>query len=111
MLEKEVCVFINMVLCICLTRARNGACRCVGYCDYFRSEVIHYFKVKSPTEIHGALSEVCCVFTVDRSTVSGWANRFRGGCVNLDNDPRPERPSISTYERSVKLVAECSRRR
>ena len=27
---------INSVLYICLTRARNGACRCVGYCDYFK---------------------------------------------------------------------------
>ena len=36
---------------------------------------------KNPTEIHGALSEICGEFTVDRSTVSRWANRFRGGFV------------------------------
>ena len=34
---------------------------------------------KNSTEIHGALSEVCDVFTVDSSTVSRWANRVRGG--------------------------------
>ena len=51
---------------------------------------------KNPTEINGALSEVCGEFTVDPS-----------GCVSIDNDPRPERPRISTEERSVKLVAEA----
>ena len=43
---------------------------------------------------------------MDRSTVSRWANRFRGGCVSIDNDPRPGRPRTSTYERSVKLIAD-----
>ena len=36
------------------------------------------------TEIHGAMNEVCGEFTVDRSKVSHWANRFRGGCVSKD---------------------------
>ena len=45
---------------------------------------------KNPTEIHGALSDVCGVFTVDRSTASRWANRFRVGCVSIDSDPRQE---------------------
>jgi hypothetical protein len=31
---------------------------------------------KNLTEIHSALSEVCGELTVDRSTVSRWANRF-----------------------------------
>ena len=31
---------------------------------------------KNPKEIHGALSEVCGEFTVDRSMVSRWANVF-----------------------------------
>ena len=44
---------------------------------------------KNPTEIRGALSEVCGEFTMDHSTVSHWANSFRGGCVSIDNDPRP----------------------
>ena len=83
---------INSVLYICLTRARNGACRCGGYCDYFRLEGIHYCKIealrgKNPTEIHGALNEVCGEFTLDHSTVYRWANHFRGGCVSIDNDP------------------------
>ena len=60
---------------------------------------------KNPTEIHGALSEVCGDFTVDRITVSRWANGFRGNCVSIDNDPRPGRPKTSTDDRSGKLVA------
>ena len=44
---------------------------------------------------------------MDRSTVPRWANRFRGGCVNKDNDPRPRRPRTSTDEISVKLVADA----
>ena len=31
---------------------------------------------KNPTEIHGALSEGYGEFTVNRSTVSPWANHF-----------------------------------
>ena len=44
---------------------------------------------------------------MDRSTVSRWANRFRGGCVSIDNDPRPGKPRTSTDERSMKLVADA----
>ena len=35
---------------------------------------------KNPTEIHGALSEFCGEFTLDRSSIF----RFRGGCVRID---------------------------
>ena len=38
---------------------------------------------KNLIEIHGALSEVCGEFTVDSSTVSRWANRFRGIFVSI----------------------------
>ena len=62
---------------------------------------------KNPTEIHGALSEVCGEFTVNSSTVSRWANHFRGGCVCIDSDPRPGRPRTSIDERSMKLVADA----
>ena len=57
--------------------------------------------------MHSALSEVCGEFTVERSTVSRRANRFCGGCVNIDNDPRPGRPRASPDERSLKLVADA----
>ena len=43
---------------------------------------------KNLTEIHGALGEVCDEFTVERSTVSRWANHLCGGCMSIDNDPR-----------------------
>ena len=39
--------------------------------------------------------------------VSHWANHFCGGCVNIDNDPRPGRPRTLTDETSVKLVADA----
>ena len=42
-----------------------------------------------------------------RSTVSRWANYFRGSCVSIDNDPRLGRPRSSTYERTVRLVADA----
>ena len=42
---------------------------------------------------------------MDRSTVSRWTNRLRGGCVTIDNYPRPGRPGTSTDERSLKIVA------
>ena len=44
---------------------------------------------------------------MDCSTVSRWANRFRGACVSIDNDPRSGRPRTSTDEISVKLVADA----
>ena len=44
---------------------------------------------------------------MDRSTFSRWANRFRGGCLSIDNDPRLGRSRTSTDERSVKLVADA----
>ena len=39
--------------------------------------------------------------------VSRWANRFRGGCVSIGNDPRPGRPRTTTDERMVKLMADA----
>ena len=47
---------------------------------------IETLRGKNPTEIHGALNEVCGEFTVDRNTVSRWANYFRSGCVSTDHD-------------------------
>ena len=82
-----------------------------GLCTLTISDQRSYIKNgtlrgKNPTEIHGALSEVCGEFTEDHSTVPRWANRLRGGCVGTDNDPRPGKPRTSTDERSVKLVAD-----
>ena len=61
---------------------------------------------KNPTEIHSALLEVCGEQTVDCSTVSRWATRFREGRVAINDDPRPGRPKTSTDELTVKLVAD-----
>ena len=68
---------------------------------------IETLRDKNPIEIHDALSEVCGELTVGRSTVSRRVNRFHGGCVSIDNDPRPERPRKPTHERSVTLVADA----
>ena len=65
------------------------------------------FAEKNPTEIHGALSELGGEFTVDPSRISRWTNNFHGGCVNIDNDPRPGRPKPSTVERSVTFVTDA----
>ena len=43
---------------------------------------------KIPTEIHSSLMEVCGVETVDRSTISRWAERFRGGRLSIENDQK-----------------------
>ena len=58
--------------------------------SYITSKIETLFG-RSRTEIHGASSEICGEFTLDSSTVSRWANRFRGGCVSIDNDRRPGR--------------------
>jgi transposase len=69
-----------------------------------RSHVkIETLRGQNPTEIHSALCEVCGEQTVDRSTVSLWATRFREGRVTVNDYLRPGRPKTSTYERSVKL--------
>ena len=57
--------------------------------------------------MHGALNEVCGELTVDRSTVSRWANCFHGGCVSIDNNPTTGRLRTSTDGRSVKLLADA----
>ena len=68
---------------------------------------IETLRGKKPTEMHGALREICGEFTVDRSKVSRWAKRFPGGCVSTDNDTRPGRPRTSTDDGNVKLVADA----
>ena len=68
---------------------------------------IETLRGNNPREIHGALSEACGEFTVDRSTVSRWANLSRVGRVNTDNDPSSGRSRTSAGERNVKLVADA----
>ena len=60
-----------------------------------------YIKIKTlrgtnPTEIHRGLIDVCGESTVDRSTVSRWASRFRDGRESIDNDSRRGRPKTTT---------------
>ena len=70
---------------------------------YIKTETL---RGKNPTEIHSALREVCGEETVDSSTVSCCASRFREGHVTINDDPRPGRPKTSTVERSMKLVVD-----
>ena len=71
--------------------------------SYIKIEIL---RGKNRTEIHSALREVYGEQTVDRSTVSRWATRFREGHDIINDYPRPGRPKTSTDERSVKLVAD-----
>ena len=48
--------------------------------------------------------EVCGVETVDRSTISRWAQRFREGSLGRENDPKSGRPRTSTDDQSVERV-------
>ena len=57
---------------------------------------IETLRGKTPTEIHSSLMEVCGVETVDRSTISGWTQRFREARLRIENDLKSERPRTST---------------
>ena len=65
---------------------------------------IETLRGKVPTEIHSSLMEVCGVETVDRSTISCWAQRFREGRLSIENDPKSGRPRTSTDDQSVEHV-------
>ena len=51
---------------------------------YIKIETLHG---KTPMEIHSSLVEVCGVETVDRSTISRWAQHFCEGRLCTENDP------------------------
>jgi hypothetical protein len=53
-----------------------------------RISKLKHYGGKTPTEIHNSLMEVCGVETVDRSTISRWAQRFREGWLSIENDPK-----------------------
>jgi len=65
---------------------------------------IETLRGKTSTEIHSSLMELCGVETVDRSTISRWAQRFREGRLSIENDPKSGRPRTSTDEQSVERV-------
>jgi len=65
---------------------------------------IETLRGKTPTEIHSSLIEVCAVETVDRSTISRWAQRFREGRLSIENDPKSGRPRTSADDQSVERV-------
>jgi hypothetical protein len=44
------------------------------------------------------------VETVDRSTISRWAQRFREGWLSIENDPKSWWPRTSTDVQSVECV-------
>ena len=49
---------------------------------------IETLRGNTPTGIHSSLMEACGVETVDRSTISRWAQRFREGKLSIENDPK-----------------------
>jgi len=70
-------------------------------CAYIKIETL---RGKTPTEIYSSLMEVCGVETVDRSTISRWAQRFREGGLSIKSDPKSGRPRTSTDDESVERV-------
>ena len=58
---------------------------------YIKTETL---RGKTPTEIHSSLIEVCGVETVDRSTISHWAQRFREGRLSIESDPVRTTPNV-----------------
>ena len=65
---------------------------------------IETLRGKTPTEIHSSLMEVCGVQTVQRSTISRLAERFRAGRLSIENDPKSGRLRTSTDDQSVERV-------
>jgi len=60
-------------------------------CAYIKIETL---RRKNPMEIHSSLMEVCGVETVDRSTISHWAQRFREGRLSIESDPVRTTPNV-----------------
>jgi len=95
------------------TERWNGGCSCLRYLtnDDQRAYIkIEALRGKTPTKIHSSLMEVCGVKTVDRSTISRWAHRFREGSLTVENDPKSGRPRTSTHDQSVLQIPEEGRR-
>jgi len=65
---------------------------------------IETLRGKTPREIHSSLMELCGVETVDRSTISRWAQRYREGRLSIEDDPKSGRPRTSTDDQSVERV-------
>ena len=110
MLEKQARVFIESTVILFVQQELeiepagvSGTVTISDHKSYIKTES---FRGRTPTEIHSASNEVCGEFTVDRSMVSRWANRFRGGSLSIDNDSRSGRLRTSTGERTLKLVAD-----
>jgi len=61
---------------------------------------IETLRGKTPTEIHSSLMEVCGVETVERSTISRWAE----GRLSIENDPKSGRLRTSTDDQSAERV-------
>jgi len=53
---------------------------------------IETLRGKTPMEIHSLLMEVCGVETVNRSTISRWAQHLHAGRLSIENDPKSGRP-------------------
>lgn len=66
---------------------------------------IETLRGRTPTEIYNALREVCGDTTVNRSTISRWASKFKAGQESIKDDPRSGRPRTSTDATSAAIVA------
>jgi transposase len=69
-----------------------------------------YVKIKTlrgimPTQIYESLREVCGDYTVDRSTISRWSQRFCEGRIAVEDNQCPDRPRSSTDYISAVIIA------
>ena len=108
-LEEAARVFVTSLVYAVLNwwvldMASAGASGIVTVEDQRSYIKIESLRGKTSIEIHSALHEVWGEQTVDRSTVSRWATRFREGRVTINDYPRPGRPKASTDKWSVRLV-------
>lgn len=62
---------------------------------------IESIRGKNPTQIYESLREVCGDSTMDRSTISRWAKRFRSGQMSIEDDKRSGRPKTATDNTSA----------
>jgi transposase len=69
-----------------------------------------YIKIETlrditPTQIYESLREVCGDYTIDRSTISRWSQRFREGRIAVEDKQHLGRPRSSTDYTSAVIIA------
>ena len=75
-----------------------------------RTNIKFFVKLgKTPTETLDLLKAVFGEQAMSRTRVFEWHKRFSTGREDVDDDPRPERPSTSRIEANIEKVKELIR--